>query len=101
MKPDDDLTTLFQSLEPIEAKPEFFRALREIPWRDARSSRSPFGVRFWDFRFGVGLLASLVLGLWLGTSDWVAPNASDEVVAFMDLDSGESQAEPFDVGLLE
>jgi hypothetical protein len=101
VKPDDDLTTLFRNLEPIEAQPEFLRALREIPLRDARASRSPVGARFWDFRFGIGALAALLLGVWLGTTDWILPNASDDVVAFMDLDTGEVQDEPFDLGLLE
>jgi hypothetical protein len=105
MKPDDDFETLFQSLEPVEARPEFMRRLREIPLQEAAVSSSRLSLRFWDFRLALGLAASLLGGVWFSGTELgqrgLGEAQTDDVLAFISMGSEDTLAEPFDVGLLE
>jgi hypothetical protein len=101
MKPDDDFERLFQGLEPVTPRAEFMQGLREIPLAERRSERSWLPLPFRDFRFALALAASLLLGLWFGSTELGDRASNEDVLAFISLDSGSVQAEPFDVSLLE
>lgn len=101
MTPEDDLEGLFQSLPAVVPSGDLMRRVREIPLTQRRSEGPSFSFRFWDFRLALGLAASLIGGIWLGSTDLVGYGPADEVQAFLELDAGQNQAEPFDVGLLE
>ena len=97
----DEFESLFKSLEPVAARPDFMRRLREIPLSERRSERPALSFQFWNFRFSFGLAASLLLGLWFGSTELGGGSGSEDVQAFLSLDSSSVQAEAFPVDLFE
>jgi hypothetical protein len=101
MNSNDDLETRFSELEPVEARPEFMRRLREIPLSHPKPTLLGFPRLFGDMRLVFGFAAALLGGLWLGSTEFLDAASNEDVVAFLALSSGSVDAEPFDVGLLE
>jgi|GEM_PF-3249470 len=91
-----DLDAMFKTLEPVEPRADFLRAVRQIPLQHPRKQNAPFDL--FGFRFALGLAASLGLGIVAGTFPLAQSDENSELVAFMDLDA---QDQPLDLGYFD